>query len=88
LGSEPDLKSFALIRAVSVSRFLYDRSQVHMERHDYLAAISDMSMALKLLPDCASLHYHRWGGGDGAHYRRESGEEGCSCIFLCALLPS
>lgn len=40
-------------------RFLYDRAQCHMDAGDHASAIADMSAALVLLRDCASLRYSR-----------------------------
>jgi hypothetical protein len=40
-------------------RFLYDRSQVLLDMQRWEDALSDMSAALDLIPDAASLHYTR-----------------------------
>ncbi|GAX76756.1 hypothetical protein CEUSTIGMA_g4203.t1 [Chlamydomonas eustigma] len=52
-----------LTRAIRLAnreaRFLFDRSQVYMQMKSYPAAVRDMTYALELLPNSASLHYHR-----------------------------
>ena len=76
-------------------RFLYDRSQVHMDLRDWGAAIADMSASLELLPACASLHYSR----GMAHYgmgnytlAMKVGAQGVWCcplpLALCPLIST
>eukprot|EP00798_Chlamydomonas_sp_ICE-L_P026959 gene26959-35001_t len=51
--------SRAIKIAPQEARFLFDRSQVYLERKDFNLAIEDMTHALERLPDCPSLFYFR-----------------------------
>ncbi|KAG1660734.1 hypothetical protein FOA52_003043 [Chlamydomonas sp. UWO 241] len=63
--------SRAVALAPDEARFLFDRSQVHMERRRMDAAIADLTSALRLLPNNASLLYYR----GTAYYLRALGSD-------------